>query len=479
MDKRSILYKTIQIEDDQLEQLDQLDHLDQEQIVNQVEEPFIESSEVDPQDTSCAIASGEATPRSHNSEIPAESTITPSTGVLETNFDVPDPLNYLPPGTPIPSAYTSRLPSPAISTRKELQIEAARRGSALVSPPVLESFSAFEGLQGQYITNKMPDFADHKLKCVSAVVVVFLAIVTGVVMSSLHKIEEGNVGIYYKYGALMEATTGPGVHYMAPFVVDVKEILIRPQTTTIDPIMTITKDGIQVNFIDVQVISRVKQKQLVEMIRTYGVKFRGALIEDRVREELRKFCANHTIDDVYKEKFLEIAPHVQSGLIDQIERLGNGGLEVLNLVIPKPDIPADIASNYKQVKVQWTKQLAEIQQQKTETIKKETEKLKALADAERTKAVLEINIQQSILEREGNQNISRIENQIRKEKEESIADIAKYKATKEAEANTLLYTDQYVQLEMAKALTENTKVYFSGQNSELGAIMSKLFKTET
>ena len=68
---------------------------------------------------------------------------------------------------------------------------------------------------------------------------------------------------------------------------------------------------------------------------------------------------------------------------------------------------------------------------------------------------------------------------IRKEKEESIADIAKYKATKEAEANTLLYTDQYVQLEMAKALTENTKVYFSGQNSELGAIMSKLFKTET
>ena len=50
-----------------------------------------------------------------------------------------------------------------------------------------------------------------------------------------------------------------------------------------------------------------------------------------------------------QEKFLEIAPHVQSGLIDQIERLGKGGLEVLNLVIPKPDIPADIASNYKQV----------------------------------------------------------------------------------------------------------------------------------
>ena len=46
------------------------------------------------------------------------------------------------------------------------------------------------------------------IKIISAVVVVFLAIVTGIVMSSLHKIEEGNVGIYYKYGALMETTTG-------------------------------------------------------------------------------------------------------------------------------------------------------------------------------------------------------------------------------------------------------------------------------
>ena len=149
---------------------------------------------------------------------------------------------------------------------------------------------------------------------------------------------------------------------------------------------------------------------------------------------------------IFQVKFLEIAPHVKKNLITSIERLGNGGMEILNLVIPKPNIPADIASNYKQVsiyfyiyiniyiliylfinlcsiyisiylfvkvKVQWTKQLAETQQQKTEAIKKETEKLKALADAERTKAVLEINIQQQILEREGNQNISRIENQIR------------------------------------------------------------------
>ena len=32
-----------------------------------------------------------------------------------------------------------------------------------------------------------------------------------------------------------------------------------------------------------------------------------------------------------------------------IDRLGDGALEILNLVISKPDIPSDIAHNYMQV----------------------------------------------------------------------------------------------------------------------------------
>ena len=39
------------------------------------------------------------------------------------------------------------------------------------------------------------------------------------------------------------------------------------------------------------------------------------------------------------------------------------------------------------VKVQWTKQLVAVQQQKTEEILKQTELLKALADANRQKEV--------------------------------------------------------------------------------------------
>ena len=35
---------------------------------------------------------------------------------------------------------------------------------------------------------------------------------------------EGKVGIYLKYGALMDDTTGPGMHTMAPFVTEVRKL---------------------------------------------------------------------------------------------------------------------------------------------------------------------------------------------------------------------------------------------------------------
>ena len=146
----------------------------------------------------------------------------------------------------------------------------------------------------------------------------------------------------------------------------------------------------------------------------------------------------------------------------QIKRLGENGVEILNLVIPKPDIPQDIAQNYKQVKVQWTEQLVAKQQKVTEEIKKETELLKAVADAERQKDVLEITILQKIIESEGQKNISEINNHMVRDKQNNLADIAKYAKDKEAAGNIALYTPQYVKLQVAQSLREafNKKTFF-------------------
>ena len=62
-------------------------------------------------------------------------------------------------------------------------------------------------------------------------------------------------------------------------------------------------------------------------------------------------------------------------------------IEILNLIIPKPEIPNDIARNYQQVKVEWSKKLVAEKQQEKESVIKQTQEMKAVADAKRAKAV--------------------------------------------------------------------------------------------
>ena len=59
-------------------------------------------------------------------------------------------------------------------------------------------------------------------------------------------------------------------------------------------------------------------------------------------------------------------------------------------------------------------------------------------------------------------------------REESNADVEHYKKVKQAEANSRLYTDEYIRLELARALSNNTKYYFSGENSVIGGLLSKI-----
>jgi len=300
-----------------------------------------------------------------------------------------------------------------------------------------------------------------------------IAVSVAMMVSSFHFIDEGMVGIYYKYGALQNETSEPGMHTMQPFVTTVKQIMIRSETDHLGSISAITQDGIQISFDGVQVISTVNRSHITQTVKDYGLEFKKPLVFDRVREDIRIFCANNTIDDVYNTRFLDIVNAVRTRLEMGIEKLG-GGVKIINLVIPKPEIPPDIANNYKQVKVQWTEQLVAKQQQNTEEIKKKTELIRAIADAERTKKVLEISIQESIMKHEGEQNVSRIANSIVKEREENLANIEKFKRQTEAEANRQLYTPEFVQLSVAKAIANNTKFYFSGDQGPLGALLTKL-----
>jgi len=70
-------------------------------------------------------------------------------------------------------------------------------------------------------------------KISSALIVVGLAIFIACIADSYHKVNEGNVGIYYRHGALKDRVTDPGVHFLMPFFESFREIQIRPETVQV------------------------------------------------------------------------------------------------------------------------------------------------------------------------------------------------------------------------------------------------------
>lgn len=319
------------------------------------------------------------------------------------------------------------------------------------------------------IYSKIP--LSKNIKLFSAVAFLISVLVgTTCLSAAAHRIEEGTVGIYYRNGALLNSVTHPGVHLMAPFICDVIPITTRIETETLDPIMCVTRDGIQTLFENVQVVSSVHASKIIPVIKLFGVKFKKPLLFDRIGEKLQKFCSNHTIDEVYNSKFNDIEGILESKVKKSLEK-HEGAIEIHGLVVIKPIIPIDIANNYKLVKVQWSEQLVATQQQKTEKIKKETEAMKAVMDARRDKDVFEITLEQATLQKQGEKNLTKINNDILKLAEENRADIEHYRAVKEAEANGKLFTDKYVKLSLAKSLSQNAKLIFTGENSPIGDIL--------
>lgn len=93
----------------------------------------------------------------------------------------------------------------------------------------------------------------------------------------------------------------------------------------------------------------------------------------------------------------------------------------------------------------------------------ETERKRAIIEAEKEALVAKIQYEQKIMEKESLQRIAQIEDEMHLARQKSHADAEFYKHSQQAEVNKMLYTPQFLELKKYESLAANSKVYF-GQN---------------
>merc|ERR1719210_759687 len=246
---------------------------------------------------------------------------------------------------------------------------------------------------------------------------------------------------------------------MLPFLTTVRNIQTTLQTDEVKNVPCGTSGGVMIYFDRIEVVNVLQPAAVFDTVKNYTYEYDKPLIFDKVHHELNQFCSGHNLQEVYIELFDQIDENLKAALQRDLTDMAPG-LKVLSVRVTKPKIPEAIRKNYELMEGEKTKLLISTQRQKVVEKEAETERKKAIIDAEKEASVAKIQYERKILEKESLQKMAKIEDSMHLAKEKSKSDAEYYRVQRVAEANKLLLTPEYIEMKRIESLSNNQKVYF-------------------
>lgn len=220
-----------------------------------------------------------------------------------------------------------------------------------------------------------------------------------------------------------------------------------------------TSGGVMIYFDRIEVVNILKASSVLDIVRNYTADYDRALIFDKIHHELNQFCSRHSLHEVYINLFDQIDENLKTALQEDLTEMAPG-LKILAVRVTKPKIPESIRKNYEIMEAEKTELLISIEHQRVVEKNAETERKKAVIEAEKVAQISKIQFEQKIMEKESIQKIEAIENQIQLDRAKNLADSEFYAAKMKADANKLLLTKEYLELMRYTSIANNNKIYY-------------------
>nr|CAD7257708.1 unnamed protein product [Timema shepardi] len=231
------------------------------------------------------------------------------------------------------------------------------------------------------------------------------------------------------------------------------------QTDEVKNVPCGTSGGVMIYFDRIEVVNILSASSVFDIVKNYTADYDKTLIFNKVHHELNQFCSVHSLQEVYIDLFDQIDENLKRTLQKDLNEMAPG-LYIQAVRVTKPKIPETIRKNYELMEAEKTKLLISTQHQKVVEKDAETERKRAIIEAEKEALVAKIHFGQKIMEKESLQRMSQIEDEIHVARQRGRADADYYQMQKEAEANNLLLSKQYLELKKYEAIARNNKIYF-------------------
>lgn len=293
----------------------------------------------------------------------------------------------------------------------------------------------------------------------SSALIVLIVVVAALMQFSLHKVNEGHVAVYYRGGALLQTTSYPGFHFMLPFITSYRQIQITTQTDEVKDIPCGTSGGVMIYFDRIEVVNILRSDSVLSVVRNFTADYDKPLIFDKVHHEVNQFCSTQNLHSVYIDLFDQIDENLKLALQKDLTTI-SPGLVVVAVRVTKPKIPETIRRNYELMEGERTKLLIATEKQKVIEKEAETERKRAVIEAEKQAQVAKISYAQKIMEKDSLKQMSVIEDATNLARKKSVADSEYYAAERLSESNKLKLTREYLEMIRYKSIMSNVKLYF-------------------
>ena len=108
---------------------------------------------------------------------------------------------------------------------------------------------------------------------------------------------------------------------------------------------------------------------------------------------MNQFCSAHNLQEVYIDLFDQIDENLKNAIQSDLKEMATG-LKVHSVRVTKPKIPESIRKNYELMEAEKTKLLISTQRQKVVEKEAETERKKAVIEAEKEASVAKIQVRE-------------------------------------------------------------------------------------
>ncbi|KAJ8418196.1 hypothetical protein AAFF_G00139050 [Aldrovandia affinis] len=260
-------------------------------------------------------------------------------------------------------------------------------------------------------------------------------------------------------GALLTTPNVPGYHIMLPFITTYRSVQTTLQTDEVKNVPCGTSGGVMIYFDRIEVVNMLVPTAVLDIVKNYTADYDKTLIFNKIHHELNQFCSVHTLQEVYIELFDIIDENLKIALQNDLNVMAPG-LTVQAVRVTKPKIPEAIRRNFEMMEAEKSRLLITAETQKVVEKEAETERKKAIIEAQKLAQVAEIHFQQKIMEKETERKISEIEDSAYLARETARADAQYYTSERQANANKLKLTPEYLELIKYQAIAANSKIYF-------------------